>query len=426
MLPQDVMVFIITAALSLCVVTFVNTHFSLFILIVSMLLSPELEIFQVPQKAVAIRLDDFLIGAVFLTWMAKMAIFKEVALFRYTSLNRPMILYIMVCIISTLLGLMGETVRGQASFFFILKYFEYFLIFFMFVNNIETKQQIQKFLAAFLLTALVVCCFALSLYGKIPRLTAPFEGGEPEPASLGGYLLVMIACGLGLLSYPSWPRRQWVVLLILGILMGTLSLSSSRGALAGFVPLYATAILLASKRRIYLIFFIIIAIVLGTFLIPPQVVEFMKEALTGKAYQVGGFEVELGMTGVVRLEQWKAVLGSWKEHPILGLGVTGVGLVDSQFVRVLGETGIIGALIFGWLLLTIFRVGFSALRFGQDNLTKALGMALVCANVGLIVQGITANSYIIVRIMEPFWFLAAVVVGMLRLSEESSAEKETS
>jgi len=349
---------LIIAVLAVCLITLVNTNFGLSILIFSMLLSPELEIFRVPQRAVAVRIDDFLVGAVFFTWIAKMAFFKEVALFHHTNLNRPIILYITTCLISTLIGLQTGSVTGLGVWFYILKYFEYFLIFFLFVNNIQTKEQVQKFLIYFLITGVIVSLFALSLYGKIPRLTAPFEGDEPEPASLGGYLLVLIAVVIGLLSQADWPKQRFMMWILLILFVVTLVLSLSRGSLSGFVPLYLVAIILA-KRRLHLIFAAIIGYIFYLLLVPQRVVEFAKEAFTGKVYRFAGHEFEFGPTAVVRFEQWETILKGWTKAPILGKGVTGVGLADSQYIRILGETGIVGSIFFIWILVMLLYPSMS-------------------------------------------------------------------
>jgi hypothetical protein len=41
--------------------------------------------------------------------------------------------------------------------------------------------------------------------------------------------------------------------------------------------------------------------------------------------------------------------------------------------------------------------------------------------VGLLVHGIGANTFIIVRIMEPFWFLAGIVIALSAINEENKS-----
>ena len=298
----------------------------------------------------------------------------------------------------------------------------------MFFNNVTSKAQVQRFLTFFLFTGLCVFLFALiqGQTGQYSRLGAPFEGDRPEPGSLGGYLLVQIGALLGLLLHSDWPRHRVVLLGLLVLAIVTLILSTSRGALLAFGPLYLMTFLISPKRRVPLMMALLASFLLGYLFIPPRIFLFIKQAFSteggGEIYTLGGREVELGPSGVARVDAWRHVTSMWMKRPVFGYGVCGVGIVDSQFVRVLGEVGIVGLVIFIWLLFLIFKVGFTAYR-SQDPLTRGLGAGLLIAHTGLVFQGISANSYIIVRIMEPFWFLVAVTLGMTRLVEEASERK---
>ena len=427
---EQTVILVLIVGLTICLATLVNTNFGLSVLVFSMLLSPEIEVAQLAERAVTIRVEDFLIGIVFFTWLAKMALLKEVGLLRHSILNRAILLYITICVFSTLFARqLGKLRGGYGPYFFVLKYIEYFVVYFMFFNNATSKEQIQRFLTFFLFTGLCVFVFALvqgqsGLYG---RLGAPFEGDRPEPGSLGGYLLVQIGAMLGLLLHSDWPRHRVVLFGLLALAIVTLILSTSRGALLALGPLYLMTLFVSPKRRALLIIALVAGLFLGYMFIPPRIFLFIRQAFSteggGAAYTVGGHEVELGPSGVARLDAWRHVTSMWTKRPILGYGVCGVGIVDSQYVRTLGEVGVVGITVFVWLLFLIFKVGFAAYR-SQDPLTKGLGAGLIIVHTGLLFQGMSANSYIIVRIMEPFWFLVAVTLGMTRLGEEASEKKE--
>ena len=143
---QDLAPFLIILVLGACFATLVNTNFGLSILVFSMLLSPELEVSQVPQRAVTIRLEDFLVGAVFFSWLARMAILKETGLFRRSMLNRALSFYTVILLFSTLLASQQGFLKGKGAQFFLLKYVEYYVVFFMFFNNVTSKKQVQRFL----------------------------------------------------------------------------------------------------------------------------------------------------------------------------------------------------------------------------------------------------------------------------------------
>ena len=72
----------------LILITLVNPEFGLYVLLLSMLLSPEIRVAEVPQRAVVIRLDDIFLGVIFFTWLLRMALRKELGLLRATPLNR--------------------------------------------------------------------------------------------------------------------------------------------------------------------------------------------------------------------------------------------------------------------------------------------------------------------------------------------------
>lgn len=108
-----------------------------------------------------------------------------------------------------------------------------------------------------------------------------------------------------------------------------------------------------------------------------------------------------------------------EKNPILGEGVSGLGLVDAQYPLVLGETGIIGFLIFIWLLTVIFKQSLSIFKQIEDDWLKGLILGFIGGFVGLLFHSFAAATFIIVRIMEPFWFLAAIVIMLPEISNET-------
>ena len=92
--------------------------------------------------------------------------------------------------------------------------------------------------------------------------------------------------------------------------------------------------------------------------------------------------------------------------------------MDAQYPRILVETGICGMLAFAWLVYTLFHVGLSTWRYAQDDLLRGLSAGLIAGFVGLLVHAIGANTFIIVRIMEPFWFLTGIVIALSQMNDE--------
>ena len=73
--PQFPVIFLLAS--TIFVISFINTDAALVILIFSMLLSPELPVGGIRGRVVVLRIDDVFLFVVFLGWLAKMAVNKE-------------------------------------------------------------------------------------------------------------------------------------------------------------------------------------------------------------------------------------------------------------------------------------------------------------------------------------------------------------
>ena len=173
--------FLLVILLLISVCIFIWPVAGLYLVIFSMLLSPEIITGDIGGKAtlgrgITLRLEDFLLVLIALSWLARGAVDKSMGLFRKTPLNQPIAAYILVCFLATLWGKTTGNVQGKAGFFFVLKYFEYMIVFFMVVNYVNSADQAKRLLFCLFLT-----CFIVSVYGliQIPgggRVSAPFEG----------------------------------------------------------------------------------------------------------------------------------------------------------------------------------------------------------------------------------------------------------
>ena len=132
--------------------------------------------------------------------------------------------------------------------------------------------------------------------------------------------------------------------------------------------------------------------------------------------QIGEFRLDTSTSA--RLTSWREALSDWPKHPLLGYGVTGYQFVDAQFPRVLVETGILGLVAFLYLLYSIAKLTLQNLKEVNTPLYQGLGIGFFAGFVGLIVHAIGANTFIIVRIMEPFWFFVGIVTVLPMLERQ--------
>jgi len=396
-------------------ISFMSEEIALSFLIFSMLLSPEFGVRDTAGTGTTLRLDDFLLSIVCFTWLAKTAILKEPGAIFQSRLTKPIFLYLFICVLATALGIYSKHVYPRAGFFFVLKSIEYFMLFFMVANHVKNRKQIERFLSFLFLTCALVCIIAMIQIPGNGRMTAPFEGNSGEPNTLGGYLVFVLAliCGLYLTAQFSAVMRivfSCFMLLIFIVILAT----QSRGSWLALAIMYLTFMMFSNKRG--LLFIILIIGLAGSPLFLPDFVRhrlsytFKEEKGIASRNQekIGGQTLDTSASA--RIRDWKAALKQIRKKPILGYGITGWRFIDSQYVRILLETGFLGLSCFLWLLATLFKLVIKQYRILTDSFYKGITLGFIAGFMGILAHALTSNTFMIVRIMEPFWFVTALII----------------
>ncbi|MDX8403352.1 MAG: O-antigen ligase family protein [Mariprofundaceae bacterium] len=428
---------LIVAALIIVVVAFTSIELTLYLLIFATLLSPELNlsggatsdivagsVSTTEARGITLRLDDILLTLVCLTWLFRMAIFKELGSVRETPINQPIAWYWMAALFSTIIGFYVGRV-GMYGFFFVLKYLEYFLLFYMVVNHLHDRETIKRFLAVLLFT-----CFVASLAGmsQIPsgaRVSAPFEGAEGEPNTFGGYLMMMFSLVLGIFLYTPKGKRWLMLLALMGVILIPFAFTESRSSYLSLVAAIGFFILFSEKRR-FLIIGSLLSIMLAPVLLPQNVINRVMFTFNqaGQAGQLRVGWMNIDTSTSERLKAWENVLtNKFPENPMLGVGVTGGAFLDAQYPRVLLETGMVGLVLFLWLMRRIWLLLKRCYGEIDDPLFKGAALGAICGFGGLLVHAIGANTFIIVRIMEPFMIIVGLLFAALLLEKQADVSQ---
>ncbi|MEK7733119.1 MAG: hypothetical protein AAB318_02795, partial [Planctomycetota bacterium] len=138
--------------------------------------------------------------------------------------------------------------------------------------------------------------------------------------------------------------------------------------------------------------------------------------------QVGG--VTLDTSTSERVSSMKKAWEAYMEHPVFGYGITGWRFLDAQYLKTLVETGLLGFAAFGFLIYTILKVTWNGYRRTNDKFYKGISMGFFAGTVAMLTHGLSTNTFIIVRIMEPFWFLMAIVVVIPSIEEAEALQKK--
>ena len=405
------------------IVVFVRTELAIALVLLSMLLSPEIAVGGAgglaEKRQLVLRSEDLLLVLIGFSWLAKTAVNKELGLVLRTALNGPILAYAGITFFATLIGYVTGTVRTVTGFFYVLKYVEYFVVFFMVVNNLRDREQAWRLVAVAFATAMVVSLIGVAQIPGGQRVSAPFEGESGEPNTFGGYLLLMMALAGGIaLETPHLPIR-----IVCGGLVALMSapfvFTLSRSSYLGLVPMVGVLAILSNRRKV-LIPLLLIVLAASPLLVATAPTAVQKRVLETFRPQVDQPRVQVGQIGFdpstsERLLGYKGAVENWLTRPILGRGVTGGFFIDAQYPRTLMETGVLGIAALFWLIRALLKSGLGAFRGLANPQDRGLALGFVAGTVALLAHAVGSNTFIIIRIMEPFWFFAGVVLTLQRL-----------
>ncbi len=414
----------LTAALSISMVVFggtvVRVEFGLFVLLIAMLLSPEIELRAGVNgdRSLNIRYDDILIIVIFLGVMVKLVFEGRLMLWQPSPINAGIVAYYAVCIFATLLAYERSLPAWdkRTAFFVMLKMLEFYLIFFMVAHSVRTSKDIRTPLALFFVVMLIVSAYGIYSIGTTPRVSAPFEKGGTEPNTLGGYLVICLCVALGLCLQARRYRIKLIYLAI--VVLGTIPLLYTLSR-ASYIAIIVGFTVIGVMSRKYLVLVALAAILLSsTLIMPTEVIErvaFTVQEEGGRDLTVGGRElgVKVDKSTYERVHVWRKVgfiLSLGPQFFLFGGGVSWESVLDSQYARVLLETGTVGLLAFVFLLYQLLRTTRQAYRWTDDWMGRGIALGMFGATAALVVHSFGTISFLIVRIMEPYWFLIALTV----------------
>ncbi|MDP2939665.1 MAG: O-antigen ligase family protein [Candidatus Omnitrophota bacterium] len=411
------------AAIAVGLVTLVNTNFALVILIFSMLLSPEIGGAGVGagERGVSLRIEDFLIIAVFFVWLTKITINKELGLVRKTPLNGPIFLYIATNIFCTALGIGAGNVNIKNGFFYMMKYIEFFMIYFLFVNNLNEMRQLKIFLFCFLLTSFIIGTYTYSQMGSSDRPSAPFEGEHTEPNTLAAYLLLCLSVTLGIFLFREFSVTKTILAGLFCFNIYPLLLTLSRSAYLGFIFSYLSITFMSKRAKLFLFTVLAMSILFVPLIAPKKTIDRIRYTFAGKEEIATALDlgIKLDKSATARVNSWLYAFGKLKERPLFGHGVTGIRFIDGQYARSLAELGLIGFFPLLWLIFAVLKNCWQIYHNVYDNFSLGLSLGFLCGFIGLLIVGFGANIFVIVRISEPMWFLAACVMVLPEIEKIS-------
>ena len=310
-----------------------------------------------------------------------------------------------------------------------------FVLFFVLVNQLDSRERLYRFLVLGLLAALIISFHGIYQYiigvpvesawvdvERHPLLRTRVYSVFGNPNILAEYLVMLIPFALAL----AWSEKNgWKRLIFLGMtaVMGlTLLLTFSRGGWVGLAAALAVVALLKGRRFVLLL----IPLALAGVAFMPQV--FLERLVTIVSME--------DTSNLYRLMVWQEAVGI-----IQDFWATGVGLGHQSFMEVypyymitrvktpfhvhntylqfLVETGIVGFTLFVWLLVSIVKKGIKSLKHARDPFLRNVTIAALAATVGVMTQGFGEHILYMPKIITLFWLNAAVIFACIALQKKA-------
>ena len=314
-------------------------------------------------------------------------------------------------------------------------FFDWYVIYFLIINTVTTKERYFIFLTIFLLAN-----FKLAFFGARTWIKRGFgfvnwgimgpPGDFQNSADLSTEMLMFapIAFELAMFVKP-YVRRVTSWFLLLGAISGAMTVlgASSRGAQ---VALAFQGTWVAIQRKLKLKALIGIALIAG-----------IGYALLPAAEKARFSRSGTDPTSIQRFDYWRAGMRMMEHHPVLGVGYFNFAPVYASnpsdklwhgtaqlphniFIQVGTDAGLLGLGIFLVLLYRNFKIARDIRRMCSDNknapaFAPSVARGLVIAAWGFIVAGqFNTISYY------PFlWINLALVVSLANIVRRSVEER---
>jgi len=428
---------IILLAACLAVTSFFYPRVGLVTMLVFMLVSTDMQLgHSVGQRErpVSIRVEDVILLVVSAGWLLNRAKTRTLSLFRSVPINRPIMAMAAVILLASIAGYLQGTLPPRRGILFTMKRLEYFWLFFMVLNIIQTNKEVKiSFKLLLWLTVFISIVGAIQFY--LYPLSGLVMGGATATTGFGrantlaDFYLIVVGVFLGLLIYAKGRKEVSIYLLVTTLSAVAIIMTKSRGAYVSVPPLFATLLLVSRSKKTLFYVLIAFGVIVIYFLFSlavkystPDVAQganVLTQKHTGDIENQFESIKDIAEQGPEADSSFYARYSSWMnnrkeiaKHPILGHGVGSVPLAsfDCQHVREMYETGLVGFAVFLYMNLAIFVAVLNLFLMTSDPFEKGVSCGFLGGHVAMMVHGVSIANFYTIMNMEVFWFVVALLM----------------
>ncbi len=409
-------------------------------------LYPKFPLFEVPYTYVAIRAEDFFIAFIFGVLVLKLIAEKKV---RLPSITPQILIFFAIGLVSTISAiLITKNIIPLLTILHLLRRVEYILVFFLIYFAGRNEKDRFFFLELLLFPAIGVFLYGLAqIYLNAPVISTMdsesskgtilyLTQGSPLSSTFAGHYdlavylsIIMIFLASISASLNSWIKRLPFIAAF-SAMMWLFMQTGSRISLAGLV---ASVFIVTMIYRRYVLSFVLITIIgIGVITSPTIMMRFKSifdvflkqtsltivhpvfaqtSTVSATPTQEALRPIQADRSTSIRFDvEWPRALRSFYKNPFLGTGYSSLTLAtDNDYLRALGETGILGLLSFVAVLIGLYK----ALRHKLSNngLDKVIAVSSLGVLVFFLITAIFLDVFEASKIAILFWAIMGLAIS---------------
>lgn len=433
-------------------------------------LYPKFPVFNIPGTYVAVRAEDFIIAILLFLYLG--SVLKNFKTFFSDRINQAILLFILAGLTSLISGiLLTQTVLPHIGFLHWARRIEYVIPFFIAASFARREN------ASFFAKLLFVAAFAIFIYGLgqmmwgfpvistqndefskglalkwVPgsRLHSTFAGHY----DLSAWLVMFFPFAFAwLFLVKNWFGRIFLLLAVISPTFWILMKAESRVSFIAFL-IGVSATLWVIRRKIFIVPFLIIGIVgmltVGNLwekyrhtvdvykgrVIENIKINFVPNPVFAQSEVKAPERIKKSIpapenvmvfedrsTSIRFNVEWPRAIRALEKNPILGTGYSSITLAtDSDYLRLLGEVGLLGTIGFFLILARISTLFWKYLRKSNVlDVSSAYVGGCFGAIVGFLVNATFIDVFEASKAAIVFWTICGIAIGLVtkgRLTDE--------
>lgn len=415
-------------------------------------LLPKINIISVPGMSTGIRLEDFFVFIIVFLWFAQICIKKT----KFTNINPKLkkitemyLIYIFICIVSSLFGLLKGYISLGLLIIFLIRKIEYFIFIFIgynYIFEVENTQKIKKYFNFIIIFHFIICILqSIGVIGSFTNgdiTTSLGEGSRVFSTFNGPYELsafVILILPMYIYELINKNGNKFFNIFMISIIFVSIYLSQSRTSIILFFAVFAIVLISFNKNNTKKIIYILLLLIVTLELVlnldkilsflprfdtlnfdsmikcvveswkSNDFDEFMK---TGKNVKISNI-ADLDLSFSIRVSNCVVVLKGWLKNIFFGMGLSFIkGASDCNYVRLLGETGLLGIIVYFNVIRTILS--------NSKTIKNIFGVVVRVGMYTLLLSALFIDVFEASKIMMFYWFVVGASYKFDELEQKNN------